>query len=539
MRPYKYWSAFQAFLWLAWGGLALILCWRGPWFTPSAVEETRIYWRLIILWVILTGGVLIHILFLAKIQPHLDEYDGGSDTFRLEYMNRKIITLGLIGGFSIAMPALAFTIIGFVAMVPNFSRSFSEQKDFVLPNRDKLQIPRAGKHSYIVAVDVSESNLPRSSDSKKSRLLNVCAAVDSLLAKDAGIRIVRPEDSFRALVFAGKRDDIISREDNYDPDSIRSTFCDTLKARLMMNVDRREHTNFEGFLDFLAGWAKGEAASHESVTIFIFSDFMHEDSAEATERIEKTVEKFMADMRILSKVQVVGFLMRDDDKWLMPADAIDILPSLKSYGMGKEAKARIWNEIPMSEFAPADQRLKRGMLILSSYREIRSPEPLDLRYELTPSWSPIPSSLKIPEDEDHNQLYFAIFSPPASAGSPLKVKFEDGKGSSPFSLVAGQGILSQLATYDRRGDSLNLLLSDEVGPSSDCELKVAVPSLGVIHSIRLNVFSTLGGLAEPALRLTLQFLSVVIALLALRASGIPEALGRRRLRNGKRPTHGV
>lgn len=543
MRANGCWSAIQAVLWLAWGGLALVLCWLGPWFTPSEVEETRIFWRLVMIWVVLTGGVLVYILFGARTQLHLPEAQVIPDSLRLEYMNRRIITLGLIGGFSIAMPALAFTIIGFVAMVPHFNRGFSEQSTLALPDRQQLEISVDGKSSYIVAVDVSESNLPGLATPKRPQVAQVCDAVRVLLAKGDGVRIVRPEDSFRALVFAGERDDVISQDSNYDKDFIRSTFCNTLEARLKSNIDGRERTNFESFLDFLGGWASGEAETHESVTLFIFSDFMHETSPDNTEDIEKTVATFMANMRALGgRVRVVGFSMRGDG-WKRPANADDILPYMERYGMGRESEVRIWHEIPMAHFTNAEARDQRGVFIFSSYREVPHPKPLYLRYRITPSWKALPSSLTIPEDADHNLLYFGVRPShgDAEADAKLGVKFEDGKGTSPFTVSFGRNGIPRLKDYQRRGSSLQAELDAEVevNPSSECDLKIAVPSLRVVHSINLVMFPTIGDLAEPALRLTLKFLSVAVALLALRASGIPEALGRWRTRNGKGPGYGT
>jgi hypothetical protein len=195
----------------------------------------------------------------------------------------------------------------------------------------------------------------------------------------------------------------------------------------------------------------------------------------------------------------------------------------------------------MSDFNDAGDRDKRGFFLLNSYREVTHPQSLYLRYRLTPSWKALPSFLTIPEDADHRLLYFGIWPSQEGSGaeSHVTVRFEDEKGTSPFRLNLGKNGIPQLGTYRRLGSELQVILDDEVevSPSSECDLKIAVPSLGIVHSINLVMFPTFGDLAEPALRLTLKFLSVAVALLAIRASGIPEAWGRRRARNGKRPAH--
>lgn len=531
MRRSGFGSAVQSALWLFWGGLALILCWLVPWLAPSESDEMGIYLFGLIVWAALTCAVLCYVLFWARTQLHVDE-DEIPDNLRIEHMNRRIITLGLVGGFSIAIPALAFTIIGFVAMVPHFNRGFSEESTLTLPNGAQLQVSKDTKSSYIVAVDVSRSNL--SSSVNQQPVDQICNAVHALFAKKDGMQIVRSRDSFGAIVFAGEGNPMISREDPYNKDAMRSTFCDTLKERLKTDHEKRDLSNFETFFDDLEGWATEDATTHQSVTIFIFSDFMHEPRPGNSEDIEKTVERFMTRIRTLRKVSMAGFPMRSVG-WKRPPEAIDILPSLENNGMGWESQARIWQEIPMPQFDGADPDAWRELFLLSSYREILHPEPLHLGYKIAPSWKAVSATVTVPKDADHNLLYIGIRPSRKSAG-PVAVRFEDGIGP-PFKLTSGDNAQPKLQRYDRRNDSFKLALEEEVevSPSAECDLKIVNPELRIVHSIKLVMHPVFGKLAGDAIRSTLVFLSIVVALLALRASGIPEALERRKARNGKGP----
>jgi len=525
--------------WLAWAGVACWLCCRGPWFSPGHIETSSSYSKLMISWLVMTLGVLFYVIFCARTL-HAGSVHDQTDPQGKAYtdlINRRVITLGLVGGFSVALPALAFTIIGLVAAIPHFTAGLSANDVGYPPEVFEIKPMEKEASAYFIGVDISGSNIKSYED---HRVAQVCDMVSGLFSQDRdGARIIKAEDDFRPFVFAGTREILFYSEGGvFDKNSLSQKFCSELTARLCEGGRNTASTDIVSFLDYVRGWAESKRANFKQITILIFSDFMQDQPIGDHEKVESSVANFMSFIRQVDGVRLVGISMRGDEK---VRTGIDVLPYLEKYGIGRDPDTRIWRELSLDTYLAGSPDARRAMLLFNVYREVRHPEPLYLKYQVEPTWKGIETRLKMPDNSDHRLVYLGLRASQDGDGALSKVKVAFMDNADPFVLGIGGVRNPGFGAYRRQGVPLPIRLDSklDVSRSVECDLLIAVPASGTVHLVRLVMLPVVGEIAAKTLRWALRFLAVAIILFALGASGVPEVIHTWRAKREERRRHAI
>ena len=112
---------FGAILLLIWAGYAFNIFLLCPWLSKEdRVGDVSSFWDTTRHWSILTLGVLFYVIFMATASHR---QKGDSPESHIDRTNRRVILLGLLGGFAIALPALAITILAFATAFPHFMQA--------------------------------------------------------------------------------------------------------------------------------------------------------------------------------------------------------------------------------------------------------------------------------------------------------------------------------------------------------------------------------------------------------------------------------
>jgi hypothetical protein len=514
-------------LWMIWAGMAFWLCCLGPWFSPEQMDKIPFYWNLMVCWLCMTGVVLFYVIFCARTLRSDFVHDPTDSRSRIhvDFMNRRVITLGLIGGFAVALPAFALAFISLLVAMPHFTAGFSEDELSYSLEDPSPSSSNPKPSAFLVAVDISASTLPGPKGEK--RVEEVCNLVKYLLAADRdGRRLIRTEDDFHSFVFAGERESsFYSKDANFNKDALALKFCQDLTARLKENRLDANTTDIVSFLDYIAAWAASESKDYEHVTLIILSDFRQDKlPGEDGDRIETAVSNFMATIRNNGHIHVVGVPMPSSGGE-QNVNGYDMLPYLQKFGAG-QAGGRIWREIPWSQYLRRGADGRKAMLLANVYREIHHDRPLYLRYEVAPSEQGIQSLLKMPNNSNYGTVYMMLRPSREGEGALSKLAVTFGGSENLFDLSFGEANTSEFGAYRRQGIPLPITLASnlDLSRSAECDLLVVVPALAAVHSVRVVILPVVGNIAAEALRLALRFLSAAVILFALGACGTPEVI---------------
>jgi hypothetical protein len=515
--------------WTAWAGIAFRLCWGGPWFSPEDAAEIPGYWNLLIFWTCMTAAVLLYVIFFAETA--LNEFQHGEEGPRssahVNFMNRRLINLGLMGGFSVALPAFALTFISLAVSIPHFTTALSSESKLFYSIEDSS--PKTLPSAFLVAIDISASNLSRSKDTQ--RLENVCDLVQTLLAADSAdpvkTRIITAEDDFFSFVFAGRAEPLFNTDVDFNRARIRNEFCQELKARLSESGSEPLKTDITSFLEDINRWIDVRRHKYSHITVIVLSDFVQDQPQGQTEDqvlAQNSIASFMTKIRQTGCVHLVGVTMSDDGR---QRSGVDLRPHFRAYGGGKDTEAPIWREVPLNQYLEKGVNGRWMTLLLNVYREIRHQKPLVLKHPGASSQA-IQNWLKMPDDYNYKTIYLNLGSAPESddAVSNMIIEFPD--NAVPFVLDSSGFSAPAFNAYRRQGVPLPVKLKSQIDGSHSvkCDLLIAVPALSTVHSVPLTISPPVGDLAAKALRLALRFLSVAVALFAFAASGSPEVIHR-------------
>jgi len=515
--------------WMIWAGMAFWLCCLGPWFSPEHVEKIPFYWKLMNIWLFMTVGVLFYVIFCARtlLTERVNDQTDPRSSAHIDFMNRRVITLSLIGGFAVALPAFALAFISLIVAMPHFTAGLSESE---LPYSLEDSSPATSNpkpSAFFVAVDISASNLPGPKGEK--RLEETCNLVKSLFSADSdGRRMIKAEDDFHSFVFAGERESLFySKDVNFNKDALALKFCQELTGRLKEDRPDKNNTDIVAFLDYIYAWVESESKDYEHVTLVVLSDFMQDKAVnEDGDKIERAVADFMTKIRKNGCVHVVGISMPPSSGGEQNVRGDDVLPYFDKYGEGQQSGVRIWREIPWSQYLKKGADGRKAMLLANVYREVHHERPLYLRYEVAPSERGIQSALKMPDNSNYGSVY-VVLRPVRDGGDALsKVTLTFGESGGLFDLGFGGTRTPEFGAYRRQGKPLPIILTSnlDLSRSAECDLLIAVPALATVHSVRLVIVPVVGNIAAAALRLALRFLSIAVILFALGASGVPEVI---------------
>jgi hypothetical protein len=519
---------FVALLYSVWivTTLSLILC---SWRLHKQVMTIQESYPYFLGWLLLSFLIFIHIVFFFV------DLRGGRDLPHAHDREKALTTSSLFAGFLIAIPAATITILAFVTAFPHFFEALNAKgSDFRLLQEQKAPQASAAKtpkkrFAYLVAVDVSKSALRSRADPELRSIKDFVRLLFSYDSEGRMGNLVRQSDAYAIYAFAGKQE--LLTDDTGQPTPFQGTLnksglpdqFDSEIAKYLgtgsvtKNDITPAKTDIISFLEYVIAKTTAIHEHYEHVTAIVFSDFRHDPEESATlSEIDERVRSTMENAREMENFQIVGIKMGEDSRGAEKhSSGEDVRPFLRTYG------ENIWRELRLKEFGEANRYERQAMLIFNIYREVKSSQPVYLKYQLHPRWQPIVSTVSFPnDDEAFDKIALALQTPQDGDGAVSKIKVAFGTDRKPFVLGVGVDEPS-FKIYPRMkstNDPLEIRLDSplDVSRSAEFDLLVAIPAHSEVRSIRLVVLPAIGDIPMKILQGSLLFLALVGILLAIR-----------------------
>lgn len=526
---------------LPWALSALYFFVKCPWLSDKGGVDLDSLYFAAKCWTFLTGMVLVYVLFMVDVESPFGLRPQTEESIRESRKHRRVILLGLIGGFAIALPALAITILAFVTAFPHFTESLGGlspdgKEDALRVDSDHgMELPQLEPEgespaAYLFGVDISLSVNPQGGGKAKqlSTLDPVCSLMDSMFLHDSDHEvspIIKAGDASWAYAFARDQYPLVNGGSAFQ--EVTTTkfpgyFREALKNVLSSNAVDATNTDVFTFLDNMISNARAIRSQRSHVAIVVFSDFRQDYSGdpESSARIRERVRGLMRDLQGLNNVHLLGISMPSNAK----ESGVDIRPYMRSY-----AAQGLWRELSLDELLKFKESDRKSSLAFGMFRQVPVLEHLYLKYQVAP-WRAMPARVAISRDQYNGVvvgLSRANSQDEALSGVRISVNAED----DPFEIgLAEKDSSSGIVNLYNAGEGsieIKLLSPLNLAGPVECVLHIAVPSRSLVYSVPVVILPVIGNLPMSVFKLFLAFMGMVTALLALGALGLDEWISHR------------
>jgi hypothetical protein len=479
----------------AWAYSSMRIFLGNSWLSPVGEVNFVELYRNVQFWSWSTLAVLFYVLFLADLKSPFKLRKLSRRVSEESRKNRRAILLSLIGGFAVALPALAITLFAVIAVFP------ADSGPTVVVSPSGQGLPPA----YLLAVDGSARFLTPPGSGEGEFLKSVLARDSEAIVRSLGLM----EDVHWYFAFAGDRNSLVPRDLSFMPSS------GGLREAVAEYLTRPGSTSREpdtmGFLEEIVSRLRLAAGSYSHVTLIVMSDFRQPQGSFAGVEAEARVRLLMEEIQRIGNVHIVGVNLDSDEQ----RAGADLSSLLESY-----ARPGLWRKVSLADFVGQSENVQRSLFIQNAYREEVHSEPLYLKYRAVP-WEPISAKLQLPVDGAYGRVLLGLRSLARGGGSSscvsLALKTTEGR-----SIILAEPAFTELRRHKSADGSLRFYLQGRPDGlrSVECDLLVAVPARGLVHSIRVAPVLVADESHVEFLRLFLGFMGKVLFLLAAGAVGV-------------------
>lgn len=517
-----------------------------PWLNGGPTIDLDAFWASTERWTYLTLGVIVYVIFVADTSALRTAEWRRDDVDHADTSNRRVILLGLIGGFAIALPALSITLLAFVTAYPHFIEALrggahDPSRPAYLVGKQRVELKTAESRlgsAYVLGIDVSHSVIR---NKKEEELVQINTLIGLLFSPDPDrvlASLIDSDDDYWSYAFAGDQYPLPRRGGAFEGGrsaAFPEEFRQALEEHLESDADRND-TDILAFLKDMVDNIEKLDVRHSHVTLLVFSDFKQDSGDLAYANIKEKVRELMRDIRALRNVHLVGIHVDANGE---EGGGIDIRRYLDYY-----SREGLWREISLESFSSANIERQKAMLAFGIYQEARQEESLYLKYQVAP-WKPIAVNIAIDKDPAYDGIILGLRPSRGSDGSTPRIQAVLGNQDPTVLTIGGGGADFDILSRDSSDENplpISLQSKLDVSRSLECELLVAVPSRALVHTIPIVILPVIGDLPLQIFRLSLRFIGWILMFLSIGALGIDELVqlafrkSKRRIREKLRPT---
>jgi hypothetical protein len=504
---------------LAWsiGGAVLLIL--GPQFVLQRQASQLIVYGSI--WMLLNVLVLAQIIFCSG------ESSSTSQLRQATRANRRVILVGLIGGFAIALPALVVTTLAFATAFPHFfealhttgatvaltTTSISDEEDGP-PKAEQGREKAHKSNAYILAVDTSGSAIRNQAD---SQLIRIADVVDDIFLKDQGgvlVKLVQYGDSYGFFKFAGRVRKVFAPGDSSSPSGpeVAEVFREKLFDTGGWRGVGASTTDMSNFLLEIVSKIEPLHDKYEHVTVVLFTDFWHDVNGAQRDQVEQELSEFVERVSVMGNVHFLSVVMEPYHE-----KGIDTRPIIAAM-----ADRKIWREISLSDYAKVkDLQERRSILLTNLYSEQSEEAPLYLKYLPFDGKVLLPSFLQLPEkDPSYGVIQLGLRADEDGPLSRVNLRFEPQDGIPKMLGLGGRLPAFELLDHARGRMTVYLKSRLDISRSVECDLLVVVPSRALVHVVRIVILPVFGDRPFEIFRWTLLVLALMLVVLGISFLGI-------------------
>jgi len=507
-------------LWAVYSWKIFISC---RWLNSGDALELQGFWTETQIWTLLTLCVLAYVILVVFFPGKEQSANEGAEqqvkATHSHHSGRQTL-LSLLGGFAIALPALAVTVLAFATAFPHFLQAL--KGSMVDPSKPEIILKSSDSDlgsAYVLGIDVSQSVIR---DQKEDKLVQIHELVNLLFSRDPERvldSLIDSGDVYWSYAFAGEQYPLAQRGQAFQDIRVAAfptAFKEAIDQHLERPGERRDKTDILSFLESMVANLKVSEAKNFHTTVLVFSDFRQDAGALSFTDVRERVRKIMGDLQDIDNVHLVGVYMGAEGG---QKSGIDIRRYLDDY-----SSDGLWREISLVEFAEADIEKRKSMLVFNIYREVRQEVPLYLKYQVAP-WKPIQANIDISGDPAYDGILVGIRHPRGSDGSTPNITVA--LGDDDRTVLATRDSDSNFEIIRRMYSTenpmpINLQSRLDISRAVECDLLIAVPSRALVHSVPVIILPVLGDRPLQMLRWSLFFIGIVAVFLAVSAIALDQ-----------------